>query len=162
MSISSLWEWLEGLALAQEIGISWWFPFLESIHVLSIAFVVGSILTVDLRLLGLSALDYAASRVVRELVPWTWGAFLLALPTGFGMFMTRASHYAGNPAFRIKMILLVLAGANMAFFQLRSIKNIESWDRSRSTPRAARIAGAISLLLWAGVVLAGRWTGHLN
>ena len=78
------------------------------------------------------------------------------------MFMTRASHYAENPAFQTKMILLVLAGANMAFFQLRSIRNIESWDTSAVTPPAAKIAGATSLLLWIGVILAGRWTGHLN
>ena len=162
MSFEALWTWLEGLPLTLHIGSTWWFPLLESIHVVTIAFVVGSILMVDLRLLGLSGLDYAASRITRELVPWTWGAFFLSLPTGFGMFMTRASHYAGNPAFQMKMILLLLAGANMAFFQLRSIRTIESWDTSAVTPRAAKVAGATSLLLWIGVILAGRWTGHLN
>ncbi len=162
MPISELWLWLEGLPLSQDIGISWWFPFLESIHVVAITFLVGSILMVDLRLLGVTALGYAASRITRELVPWTWGAFVLSLPTGFGMFMTRAAHYAGNPAFQIKMIFLLLAGANMALFQFRSIKNIESWDDAKATPLAARIAGAASLLLWAGVIFAGRWTGHLN
>jgi hypothetical protein len=50
----------------------------------------------------------------------------------------------------------------MAFFQLRSIRTIESWDTSAVTPRAAKVAGATSLLLWIGVILAGRWTGHLN
>ena len=162
MSLEALWTWLEGLTISQEIGISWWFPLLESIHVVTITFVVGSILMVDLRLLGLSGLNYAASRIVKELVPWTWGAFFLSLPTGFGLFITRAGHYAGNTAFQWKMILLVLAGLNMAFFQLRSIKDIDSWDNASKTPRAAKLAGATSLLLWAGVVLAGRWTGHLN
>ena len=162
MSLEALWTWLEGLPLTLHIGSTWWFPLLESIHVLTITFVVGSILMVDLRLLGVSGLGYAASRITRELVPWTWGAFLLSLPTGFGMFMTRAGHYAGNPAFQMKMILLVLAGANMAFFQFRSVKSIERWDTSAVTPPAAKIAGATSLLLWIGVILAGRWTGHLN
>ena len=160
--LSDLWTWLEGLPLSQDIAISWWFPFLESIHVVAITMVVGSILMVDLRLLGFAARLYPASRIWRELVPWTWGAFILSLPTGFGMFMTRAGHYAGNPAFRLKLLLLLLAGLNMAIFQLRSIRSVESWDTNERPPTAARVAGAASLLLWAGVVLAGRWTGHLN
>ena len=160
--LTDLWTWLETLPLAEHIGISYWFPLLESIHVVTLTFVVGSILMVDLRLLGVSGLNYAASKITRELVPWTWGSFLLSLPTGFGLFMTRASHYAANPAFQIKILLLVLAGVNMAFFQFRSVKSIAEWDDAPTTPRSAKIAGATSLLLWAGVILAGRWTGHLN
>ncbi len=162
MALTTVWTWLEGTELAQHIGISYWFPLLESIHVLAIALVVGSILTVDLRLLGLSALHYPARKIISELTPWTWGAFALSLPTGFGMFMTRASHYAANPAFQIKLVMLVLAGINMAYFHRRSIRGIETWDTASSTPRAARVAGTLSLVLWTGVILAGRWTGHLN
>jgi hypothetical protein len=160
--MESLWTWLEGLPLSQHIGITWWFPFLESLHVIAIVFVVGTILSVDLRLLGFSALRYPASVVVGELIPWTWAAFVMAIPTGFGMFMTRAAHYAGNPAFRIKLVLLVLAGVNMALFQWRGVRDIATWDEATPPPRRARLAGALSLLLWAGVIVAGRWTGHLN
>ena len=162
MDLTELWTWLETLPLAEHIGISYWFPLLESIHVVTLTFVVGSILMVDLRLLGLSGLHYAASKITGELLPWTWGAFLLSLPTGLGLFITRAGHYAGNPAFQIKILLLVLAGLNMAVFQFRSVRDIASWDAAPRPPLRARIAGATSLLLWSGVVIAGRWTGHLN
>ena len=162
MPFAEFWTWLEGLPLAEHIGFTWWFPLLESIHVLAIALLVGSILMVDLRLLGLAATKYAANRVTRELIPWTWGALCVAAVTGTGMFMTRAATYVENPAFQTKLVLLLLAGGNMALFQFRTFRDVEIWNTAVVTPVAARVAGAASLLLWAGVVLAGRWTGHIN
>ena len=161
MPFPEFWEWVQALPLSEYIGFTYWFPLLESIHVLAIGFVVGSILMVDLRLLGMAAAGYAASRITRELVPWTWGAFVVAVITGTGMFMTRATAYVENPAFQMKLILLILACANMALFQFRTFRDVALWDVGTVPPPAARAAGAVSLALWAGVVLAGRWTGHI-
>lgn len=161
MPFPEFWAWVQGLPLSEYIGFTWWFPFLESIHVLAIAFVVGSILTVDLRLVGVTALRYAVSRMTKELIPWTWAAFVVAVVTGTGLFMTRASVYVENPAFQIKFVLLILACVNMAFFQFRTFRSVRGWDTSATIPLDARIAGAASLILWSGVVLAGRWTGHI-
>ena len=160
-SYPSIWQWLQDHPLSQHIGFTWWFPLLESIHVIAIGLVVGSILTVDLRLLGLAALRYPASQVTRKLVPWTWAAFVVAAVTGFGMFVTRAPAYVENPAFQIKFLLLPLACLNMAVFQFWTYRGIGAWDTARQTPLAARVAGGSSLLLWAGIILAGRWTGHI-
>ena len=157
----SFWQWLQDHPLAQHIGYTWWFPLLESIHVIAVGLVVGSILTVDLRLLGLAALRYPVSQVTRRLVPWTWAAFVVAAVTGFGMFVTRAPAYVENPAFQIKFLLLPLACLNMAVFQFRTFRGVADWDTAQATPVAARVAGGASLLLWAGVVFAGRWTGHI-
>jgi hypothetical protein len=161
MPFTEFWDWIQGLPLSQYIGFSYWFPLLESIHVLAIALVVGSIVWVDLRLLGVAGLRYPASRMTRELIPWTWAAFCVAAVTGTGLFMTRAGAYLENPAFQIKLGLLVLACVNMTVFQFRTFHDIASWDTARVPPRSAKLAGAASLLLWAGVVLAGRWTGHI-
>ena len=161
MPFPEFWERLQALPLSEHIGFTAWFPFLESIHVLAIGLVVGSILMVDLRLLGVAGLSYAASRMIRELIPWTWGAFGVAAVTGSGMFLTRASVYIENPAFQTKLVLLLLAFANMALFHFRTFRDAEDWDAAATTPVAARLAGAASLLLWAGVVLAGRWIGHI-
>ena len=109
MNFTELWEWVQAHPTSQYIGFTWWFPFLESIHVIAITLVVGSILVVDLRLLGISGLQYSASRITRELIPWTWGAFVIATLTGFGMFVTRATAYVENPAFQIKFLLLLVA-----------------------------------------------------
>ena len=98
---------------------------------------------------------------MRKLVPWTWAAFVVAAITGFGMFVARASAYVENPAFQIKFMLLPLAFLNMAYFQFRTFRGVDDWDTAREMPTAARAAGAASLLLWAGIVFAGRWIGHL-
>ena len=157
----SFWMWVQDHPISQHIGFTWWFPLLESIHVIGIGLVVGSIMTVDLRLLGLTATRYPASQVVRKLVPWTWAAFVVAAVTGLGMFVTRAPAYVDNTAFQIKFLLLPLAFANMAYFQFRTFKGVAGWDTAHETPEAARFAGAASLALWAGIVIAGRWIGHL-
>ncbi|MYD71601.1 MAG: hypothetical protein F4W89_12800 [Acidobacteria bacterium] len=157
----SIWQWIQDHPIAQHIGFTWWFPFLESIHVIAIGLVVGSIMMVDLRLLGLAALRYPASQVTRKLIPWTWGAFVVAAITGFGLFATRATGYVDNTAFQIKFLLLPLACLNMAWFQFRTFRGVTVWDTAADTPMAAKLAGGISLLLWAGIILAGRWTGHL-
>ena len=124
-------------------------------------FVVGSILMVDLRLLGLAAKHHPVSRIVKEIVPWTYGACVLSVIAGLGLFITRAGHYAANPAFQIKMALLVLAGINMAVFHLVTSRGIARWDDTAATTTGARFAGGCSLLLWVGVMLSGRWIGHL-
>ena len=160
MALEEVWLRLEELPLANHIGETWWFPLLESIHVLAAALVVGSILTVDLRLLGLAARRYQVSRVVGELVPWSVGAFVVAVTTGTGLFITRASGYMDNTAFQIKLVLLVFAGINIAVFHLRTFWNVAEWEPS-SLPFGAKLAGAASLGIWAGVMLAGRWIGHL-
>jgi len=100
------WIEIENWPLSWEIGGTWLFPFIESIHVVTIAMVVGSILFVDLRLLGLTAMRYSIRNLSRELIPWTWGAFAIATVTGLGMFITRAASHVLNPAFQWKMILV--------------------------------------------------------
>ena len=158
---TAFWTWLETLPLAEHIGFTWWFPFLESLHVLGVGLVVGSILMVDLRLLGRTALTVPASRMRRELVHWTWPAFALAVITGTGLFMTRAGTYIANPAFQFKLLCLLLAGVNMAWFQFRTLRSVSAWDTAAVPPPAARAAGLASLALWTGVIFAGRWVGHI-
>ena len=123
-----LWERLQDHPTSQYIGFTGWFPFLESMHVLAIGLVVGTILMVDLRLLGVSALSYPVSRMVRELTPWTWGAVVVAMVTGVGMFVTRAPAYVENPAFQLKLVFLLLAFVNMTFFQFRTYRRVQAWD----------------------------------
>ena len=123
--------------------------------------VVGSILFVDLRLLGLTAARYPITTLSKELIPWSWAAFVIAAITGFGMFITRAASHVVNPAFQWKMGLLALAGINMFYFHHRVYKSIHQWDTLSQTPMQIKIIGCLSLFLWSGVMLAGRWIGHI-
>ncbi|HJO11454.1 MAG: hypothetical protein QGG67_11930 [Gammaproteobacteria bacterium] len=158
---SPRWIDVENWPISWEIGGTSWFPFLESIHVIAATFVVGSILMVDLRLMGLAAVRYKISTLSKELLPWTWGAFVVAIITGLGMFITRAASHVVNPAFQWKVVLLLLAGINMAYFHFQVYKNIARWDTETVTPTQLKMIGSLSLFLWAGVMLAGRWVGHI-
>jgi hypothetical protein len=161
MTLAPFWERVAMAPLSTHIGETWWFPFLESIHVIAATFLVGSILMVDLRLLGLAGRAYPVTIMSRDVIPWTWVAFAVALVTGAGMFISRADHYVVNRAFQIKLALLILAGINMLVLHRVGWRDLARWDAATATSTAARTAGAASLVIWLGVLLTGRWIGHL-
>ncbi len=136
------------------------FPWVESLHVLAITLVIGSIAVVDLRLIGLASLDRAVTRLTADVLRCTWAAFVVAAITGALLFSSNAFNYAHNFYFQTKLIFLVLAGINMAIFHLFVSRDIERWGASpHTTPLPAKIGGAVSLVLWIGVVACGRWIG---
>jgi hypothetical protein len=135
------------------------FPSLESVHVLAITLVLGSIAVADLRLLGLASVKRPVSQLLHEVLPVTWVAFAVALITGLLMFTSNAIEYAHNKPFQFKMIMLVLAGLNMLVFQLVTFRSVGTWDDAVRTPPGARFAGAASLICWIAVVAFGRWIG---
>jgi len=138
------------------------FPWVECAHVLAISLVVGSISVLDLRLLGLAWRDRRVGRVMRDLLPITWCAFAVAVVSGFLLFASNAPTYARNPFLQLKMSLLLLAGVNMAAFHLWARRNLSEWESGPRTPFRARLAGAVSLLVWVSIVAAGRWIGFTN
>jgi hypothetical protein len=160
VDISAWLKSLEGVAPASGIRDSLYlFPLLESVHVMALSVVFGTIIIVDLRLLGVASRDRPFARLSSELLKITWGAFAVAALTGTLMFMTNARVYAGNTSFRLKMVLLVLAGINMAVFHLTAGRTVLRWDRERFAPPSGRAAAALSLTLWIGIIFAGRVIG---
>lgn len=160
-SLDEFCYWLEELPISLQIGSTWLFPFIESLHVIGVVFVLGSLLMVDLRLLGWAATSNSLTQMLRESLIWTWVAFILALITGLGMFITRAGGYLDNPAFLWKMLLLLLAGINMLYFHFRLLPRLDNNQNQKMPPPLYRMTGFMSLSLWVGVILAGRWTGHI-
>jgi uncharacterized protein DUF6644 len=153
------------LASIQSSGIAQWMrdtnpamQVVESVHVLAAVVVLGTVLIADARLLTIADARRAFTRIGRETLPLTWAAFALAVVTGSLMFTTSAATYFANSAFHLKALALLGAGLNMALFQLFTARGIAAWD-SGAPPPAARLAGLASLLLWAAVVLLGRWIG---
>lgn len=162
MTLESLATWLENLAWPTAIRDSaLLFPTLETVHVLALALVFGSIATVDLRLLGLTRRTEPAWLVVREVLPWTWASFAVAVASGGLLFASAATNYIGNLPFLIKMGLLVVAGINMSVFHYGSGRGINDWE-GLHTPRGARFAGALSIVVWVAIVAMGRWIGFVN
>lgn len=160
MALSDFFSALEltpvGIAVLES---SWLFPTIETVHVLAITLVFGSIALLDLRLLRVHARDLGVLQMTRETLPWTWGAFTFAVISGGLLFVSSATRYVDNTAFLWKMTLLVLAGINMAIFHFTVFRRVEDWNHSSPTPPAARIAATLSLIFWIGVVVFGRWIG---
>jgi hypothetical protein len=135
------------------------FPLIESVHVLSICLVVGSILAVDLRLLGLASINRPVSRVANGILPLTWGAFAVAVASGSLLFISNATKYLENGYFVAKILLICAAGLNMAVFHAISAKDLPKWENEKTLPLSAQLAGGLSILLWVSVVTCGRWIG---
>jgi hypothetical protein len=135
------------------------FPWLEVVHVMAITTVVGTIALVDLRLVGLASTNYPISRLTKALLPLTWIAFAIAFVSGALMFSSQPANYFANFAFRMKMVMLLAAGLNMAVFHLLTMRGISLWDRDAKVPGAAKAAGLLSMVIWVTIVALGRWIG---
>ena len=157
MSILSVCEWLQALPWAYGVKhSSWQFPFIESIHSLALSVMLWPAAILDLRLLGLVMKQRAASKVASQFLPWVWTGFITMILTGGILFSAEAVKCYKSPFFRIKVVLLALAGVNALIFHTTVFRDVLSWDENQSTPLRAKIAGACSLAIWIGVVAMGR------
>ncbi len=160
MNVDSWFEHLASTPFAKAISQgAVAFPMLECMHVLAITVVVGTIMVVDLRLLGYRSHRRGVRQLVRDLIPYTWGAFALAFVAGSLLFISNAPKYAHNPQFQVKMVLILAAAVNMGVFHLTIYRRVQEWDERSPPPAAARLAGLTSLGLWITVVFLGRWVG---
>jgi hypothetical protein len=131
----------------------WAFPALEAVHIVGVALLLGNLFVFEMRLLGLGA-AIAPGALAWLALPCALAGFSLAVPTGLLMFATQADDLLTNPAFRLKMLLIVLAGLNALWFHARgSIRRAATGPRQDPT---GRLLGVLSLLLWIGVIACGR------
>lgn len=158
--IDAFCQWLYETALAETIRANeLLFPTFESIHVLAITLVLGSIAVVDLRLLGITSRNRPVTKLIREVLPVTWTAFTIAVLTGGALFSSNALKYAHNIPFQMKILLMVLAGLNMLVFHFVTYRGVGGWDEAVKPPRSARVAGGLSIAMWLAIVAFGRWIG---
>src|SRR5262245_47938952 len=114
MWLQNLMQWIEDTPFSETIRISdWMFPDIEIVHVLGISFVVGSIAMLDLRLLGVLYRDRPVTQLAKEMLPWTWSGFVVAVMAGVLLFLSQPTKYYLNLPFDMKFVLMALAGANM-------------------------------------------------
>ena len=132
------------------------FPSIETLHVIALTLMIGSIWLVDLRLLGLASTDRPVTELCAKVLPLTWAAFVAATVAGALLFITQAIDYYENTSFRIKILLMVLAGLNMLYFQYLTYKDVANWNHGPKIPIMAKTAAALSLTIWIAVVFCGR------
>jgi Family of unknown function (DUF6644) len=161
MSVLHFCEWLQGTPASTAIRESvWMFPFLDTFHVLSLGLFLGSITIFDLRLLGVGLKREPVSEVGKRLLPWTWYGFAAMALSGALVFWSEPVKCYHSTAFRLKITLMILAGLNALTFHMTVYRGVAAWDRATLTPARARLAGFLSLVLWAGVVASGRFVGY--
>jgi hypothetical protein len=160
VDLSVIFDFMQNSALSEYLRTSLKaMPIVEAIHVMAIATVFGTIVLVDLRLLGYPNVQRSFSKLHHELLRWTWIAFGIAFVTGVLLLMVNAVTYYRNTAFWLKMVVILLAGINMLVFERVTAKSVASWDKGVMPPAAARTAAALSIVFWVAVIVLGRWIG---
>jgi hypothetical protein len=155
-------KWLEATSIGASVRESLWlFPAIETVHLLGMAILVASVAAFDLRLLGWAMRGQRVTELARRLFPWSWAGFAVQVVTGAMLFSSEAVHVYANPAFRVKMLLICAAGVHALVFHLTIYRGVARWDESQVMPDGARIAGFLSILIWVGVVAAGRLIGFV-
>ncbi|MEP6679500.1 MAG: DUF6644 family protein [Betaproteobacteria bacterium] len=133
----------------------WAYPGVEIVHIAGLGLLFGSIVIVDLRLLGLGR-GVPATRLAALAVPWTLGGFLLALCSGLLMFSAHADDFLGNRIFLLKMSLIFVAGMNALWLHLGPFAHAGAWNLDGVPPARVRAAAALSMALWLCVIACGR------
>jgi hypothetical protein len=151
-----LFQWLESLWLGKAVvGSLWLFPVIESVHLLALAMLGGSILLVDLRMLGVGLKGSSVASLARDARPFTIGAIVMLICTGVPLFLAEAIKCYYSQAFWVKMTTLAIA--IVYTFTIRT--RVTRAEPVRNTARLQMLVGALSIALWVTVAAAGRWIG---
>ena len=139
----------------------WMYPIIESVHVLSLTLFVGMSVLWDLRLMGVLLTPVSITETQERLIPWMMAGFVLMVVSGIVLFFGDPVRFYLNIFFRVKLVLLLFAGANAYFFHASaSGHDLRSWDLAPRTPFRARLAGSLSIFLWAGIITCGRMIAY--
>jgi hypothetical protein len=160
--IFAICEWLEQTGVGTTIRESLWlFPIIETVHIFGIILLVGATSILDLRLMGLTFRDESVSKLARRFIPWALAGFIIQVTTGLLLFSSEATKMYGNMGFKIKMVLILIAGINALIFHSVAYQSVDKWEHDPVGPLSARAAGLLSILLWFGIVAAGRWIAYV-
>jgi hypothetical protein len=152
---------IEALPIARFLREVWWaYPAVEIVHIAGFVILLGAVVMFDLRVLGLSR-TISVRALARHLLPWSWAALLLIVPSGLLMFMARASELLASGAFQLKMGLILLAFGNAAWFLTGPYQSVKQWDVDAAAPALAQVSVVLSLFLWLGVLACGRLLAYL-
>jgi hypothetical protein len=147
---------IEALPVARMMRESLWaYPIVETIHIVGFVILVGSVVMFDLRVLGLSK-NLSVRALSRHMLPWSVGALVLIVPTGFLMFTAHATDFLGNRTFQLKMALLMAAGINAVIFRTGPYQTVAHWDVGTHAPIPAQLSVAASIVLWIAIISCGR------
>jgi hypothetical protein len=157
MSLRSFCEWLgttHGSVAIHESLVA--YPIIESTHVLFLCLFAGLILMWDLRLMGVALRRTPVSEMSARLLPWAVAGFIVLAITGTLLVYQEPMRAYESPYFRAKALMLILGGVNVLVFYRTIGRCMATWDLDPVPPKRARVAGGVSLSLWALIIVAGR------
>jgi hypothetical protein len=156
MSLLAFFQWCEQSGIGETIRrSSWLFPLIEAIHLLGLGVIGGAVLVVDLRLLGLGLRRQSAAQLTRDAQPWLVGSLLLMIITGGLLFLSEAIKCYYHGAFWFKMASLLLA----IVFTFTIQRKVTLADETHIPPVWYKVVAIVSVILWSGVGIGGRWIG---
>jgi hypothetical protein len=148
----TMWETLQHAEWVTTLATNTWlYAFITVVHYFSLFFCVGTIVLLDLRILGIADRNQALTPLAEQLRPWTWIGVGFTVVSGFLLFATEAGDYAAATPFRIKMLIIVMA----LIFALAVQWNVAKWDRAPAIPLAAKLLAVASIVFWLGAILVG-------
>ena len=136
------------------------FPLIETVHVLGLGISVGVIMWLDLRLIGVAMRHQSVTQMVEQLEKWAMGGFIVMFVSGVLLFYSEPLKCYNTLAFRLKALMLILACLNVLFFHVKVYPSVAKWDLAEKLPWQAKMVGFLSLFLWFGIIIAGRWTAY--
>jgi len=161
VAVTSFAHWLETRMWAEAFaGSVLLYPIVLATHLTCIAFFGGMILVTNLRLLGYGFAGRSAGDLIRKLRWWKRAGFVIMATCGALLAGSEAGRYSVNPYFWTKLTLLALLGVHGMAFRRSVYGNVEELDGAGIMPVRAKLAAALSLLLWTGVVCSGRMIGY--
>jgi hypothetical protein len=161
MTVRDAFEWVDAFATSIALRESTYgYAILLTSHVVSMCLFLGLILMMDLRLAGFGNLRTPVSEIQKRLFPWQMVGLVVTSLSGLLLFYSQPMRYYGKAFFWSKLVLMALAGVNALAFHMTTYRSVGRWNTDRVTPFGARLAGVLSLVLWAGVVALGRLTAY--
>ncbi len=164
-AFAPLGQWLGATPLSHAArgalnAVHWLAPVDETLHILALATLFTSAAVLHLRLLGVVGQDRPLGPLARRLLPITWTALCVLLLTGGLLVMNRPGRYFRSDTFTIKMILVMLAVAWTLVLQFGFSRGEGFWESTATRQRIARGGALAGLVLWSGVIVAGRWIAY--
>nr|HEV8011163.1 DUF6644 family protein [Bradyrhizobium sp.] len=160
-ALSEFSRWLAATPLSHIIQTTKWvIPTLQTVHILSVAVVFSSAVLVDLRLWRLLNRDLPLPDVARRFLPTIWPVLLVLLITGSLLIIGEPRRSLLNSTFYLKMALLAVAIVFTAWLQWTLSSSPNFWDKNRGRRMAGRLAATLSIVVWCGILFAGRWIAY--
>jgi uncharacterized protein DUF6644 len=156
-------EWLATTAMSNTIqNVTWIIPTVQTVHIVCVALVISAVFLVDLRILGVFARAQPVAALSQRFLPWIWYVILVLLVTGTLLIIGEPTRSVTNPAFALKMAMLITVSALTLVIERPLRRDPRYWEASGGRRATVVSLAVVSLLLWSGIVFAGRWIAYIS